>query len=105
MRDTTFDVHVLIRGIDGRLEQFERRAVATGTTISALLILALTGFLVAIGAPLQAHSQILTPAPPLQSRDNFQRLPCCDIVSMDLHQFLPLGADTASIAHQAHGAE
>jgi hypothetical protein len=41
-----------LRAIDARLEQFERRAVVTGTSISALLMLVFASFLALIGVPL-----------------------------------------------------
>jgi hypothetical protein len=52
MHDTTFDVHVRIRDIDARLEQFERRDVFMGTSISAVLMLVFVSFLAVIGVPL-----------------------------------------------------
>jgi hypothetical protein len=47
----------------------------------------------------------LTSAPPLRLHNYLQRLSCCGLVRMDLHQFLPAGADAASVTHQAHGPE
>jgi hypothetical protein len=41
----------------------------------------------------------------LHPSDRLQRLARRDFVGIDLDRFLPLGADPASVAHQAHGPE
>jgi hypothetical protein len=52
MHNTDLDIHVRLREIDDGLDRFERRAVLTGASISALLILAFTAYLAMMGVPL-----------------------------------------------------
>lgn len=42
MHNTDVDTHIRLREIDNELERFERRAVVMGSSLSALLILAVT---------------------------------------------------------------
>jgi hypothetical protein len=49
MHNTDIDIHhIRLREIDNELEQFERQAVVTGSSLSALLILTLTACLAVI---------------------------------------------------------
>ena len=41
----------------------------------------------------------------LHPGDSLERLPCCDLVGVDLHQLLPLGANLPSATNEAHGPE
>jgi hypothetical protein len=52
MRNSNFDPHVQISEMDAKLEQFERQAVVMLTSVSALLMLAVTGYSLLLGAHL-----------------------------------------------------
>lgn len=48
MHNSDADIHLRLREIDDSLKRFERRAVITGTSLSALLIVGLTAWLTVI---------------------------------------------------------